>query len=328
MKIGILVYQCCSLWNAAGVMEMLKRANKAQEYFYPDQKHEVKFDIEFIGVDDKITTNYSYPLHCNTIANNINYDLIIVPGFDDDPKFILDKNKEVVKWIAQQYKHGAKIASTCTGTVLLAQSGILKNKKAATHWLIAESFRNMYKEIELCSNDVMLDLGDIFMSGGATSFQNLMVYLIEKFMDRTIAIGVSKLYLIDVNKDNQHSYATMYSKNNHHDREIKKAQSIIEQMIANKISVAYLANEICMSKRNFMRRFKKATGDTVWQYIQKMKVEKAKEILETNSKSFEEIVEELGYEDVNSFRKIFVKYTGVLPSHYKKRYSYQAPEHA
>ena len=322
MKIGILVYPNCSMWNVTGIMELLLRGNKVQEYFFSRQKHKTIFNVDFVASkNNKLTTNYNYPISFHsTIYDETKYDLIFVPGFDYNPIETLKENRKVIQWIEKQYLNGAEIASSCTGSILLAASGILKNKKATTHWLMSDIFKELFPDIELCSDKILIDLGKIYMSGGATSFQNLILHIIEKKMSKTVALGVSKLFLIDFHKDGQNSYATMHTHKSHTDAEISKIQLFIEENTSQKFTIDQLANESCMSRRNLMRRFKDATKHTVWQYIQKLKVEKAKKMLENEDKTFEEIVLELGYEDVNSFRKIFVKFTGIRPSLYKKRY--------
>lgn len=322
MEVGILVYENCSLWAASGVMEMLLRANTAQKYYH-GKKAEQRFHIQFVSASKKtINTQYQITInhHTNIYANK-SYDLIIIPGIDSSPLMAIEQNKEAINWLKQQASNKTQIASICTGSFLLAATGLLNNKPATTHWFMADIFKKTFPDIILKSEKIIIDNGNTFMSGGATSFQNLILYIIEKYLGRKVAIGVSKLYLIDINKDNQNSYSILNFQKNHQDESILLAQSFIESNYNEKISIQDIADKISMSKRNFIRRFKTATGDTPFKYIQKIRIEIAKRIIESERKSFGEIAYQVGYEDVNAFRKIFVENTGITPSAYKKKFS-------
>lgn len=322
MTVAILVYNNCSLWAATGTMEILLRANKALE-FYSRKKSQHFFTIEFVSGSKKfIETHYKTPINYNsTIFENKNYELIIIPGTDINPLLAVEENMPAIEWIKKQYSQGSKIASICTGSFLLAASGIVDNKIATTHWYMANLFKKNFPKVILKSEKIIVDNDDIFMSGGATSFQNLMIYLIEKFMGHQVAVGVSKLYLIDIHKDNQNSYSILSLQKNHKDKAILEAQNYIENNFEKKFTLLEIAEKVCMSKRTFIRRFKSASGDTPFQYIQKVKVEKAKRNLESGKKTFEEITFDIGYEDVNAFRNVFIKYAGISPGAYKKKYN-------
>lgn len=320
MKVAILVYNYCSLWAAAGCMEILLRANKAQDYYNRNPRK--YFEIEFVSsTKEQAVTHYNIPIqNHSTIYNQKRYDIVIVPGTDTNPLSILEENKDAITWIKNQNENEALVVSNCTGSFLLAASGILDNKTATTHWFMADLFKKRFPEIKLCTEKIIIDNKNSITSGGATSFENLMVYIIEKFLGHEIALGVSKLYLIDLNKDNQLSYSILNIQKNHGDQQILKAQDFIEQNSKNKLSLSQISEKICMSTRSFIRRFKAATGDTPFQYIQKVKVENAKRQLESGDKTFEEIAFIVGYDDANAFRKIFIRYTGITPSLYKKKY--------
>ncbi len=323
MKIGILVYSKCSLWSASGPMELLIRANKAKDYFYENRASSLKFDVEFVGGDrNKVETGYNYPISYNTdIYSGKIYDLIVVPGFDHDLEETLILNKDAIEWIKFQHLNKSKIASICTGSFLLAKSGILNGRTATTHWLGVEKFEKLFPDVRLTPEKILIDNGDFLISGGATSFHNLIIYIIEKYMGRKVALGVSKLYLIGNHLETQKTFSVLTMQKEHKDKEIIKAQTYIESNFRIGISLQQLADKLCMSKRNFIRRFKKATGDTPFLYIQKVKVEEAKKMLESENRTVEEIVYEVGYEDTNAFRKLFVKHTGTSPGKYKKMFN-------
>ncbi len=322
MKVGILIYNNCSLWAVSGATEILLRANRAQKHYYPNtlKKH---FHIDYVSAGkEEIKTHYQFPIQTNTsIFENKTYDIVYIPGTDTNPLAALKENNEAIEWIHKQHELNALIISNCTGSFFIASSGIINNKVATTHWFMAGLFEKSYPDIQLNSNKLIVDNGQTILSGGASSFQNLMIYIIEKFMGHQIALGVSKLYLIDMNKGNQLTYSILNMQKEHNDQSILKAQEYIEANITAKLNLNDISNEVSLSKRTLLRRFKQATGVTPLVYIQKLKVEKAKHILETENKLFEEVVFDIGYEDANAFRKLFVKHTGITPSVYKKRFN-------
>jgi transcriptional regulator GlxA family with amidase domain len=321
MKVGILLYKHCSLWSAVGPMELFNRANKAQEYYYGTSKKS-KFSVDFIAGDTtEVETSFPYPVNVKySIANHNKLDLILIPGFEAEPHEVVSNSKEIADWLKDQYLQGTMLASICTGSVLLALTGLIDHKTATTHWLLKDFFESCFPQIRLDLSKVVIDYKDILMSGSATSFQNLIVYIIEKHMGRNVATGVSKVYLIDINKDRPDSYMNLIPQKRHNDTQIKKAQRYIEENCCAKMSIDELCKQVSLSKRTFLRRFRNATNDTPLNYIHKVKIEKAKELLENERITFEEIAYSLGYEDVNAFRKIFVRQTGISPKKYKARF--------
>lgn len=323
MKVGILIYQDVSLWSAIGPMELLLLTNRFQRNFLKIENPKVIFDVEFVAASEKqIKTNFGYPIYCHsTINDGKKYDLILVPGFNLDPLKILRNNKAALSWISEQYECGTEIASFCTGAFLLAAAGILNNKPATTHWIFEKLFKEMYPQIKLEAHKVIVDNDNIYMSGGATTFQNLILYLVEKFISREVAVSISKVMLIELGIQNQLPFTILSVQKVHTDKLILHAQSLIEEKYRDKLSIDQLTDSLAVSERTFIRRFKNATGDTPYQYIQRVKVESAKKMLENEQKTFEEIVYEVGYEDISAFRKVFKKFVGISPSMYKKKYN-------
>lgn len=229
--------------------------------------------------------------------------------------------KSLSRWIKDMHAKQVIIAGSCTGNFIIAQSGILDGKKATTHWKAANLFRQLFPRVELCDEKILIDHGPILMGGGTLSFQNLMVYLVEKQMGRDTAITLSKFILLDMKKDPQSAYAIFSSQKNHGDTTILTAQNLIEDQPSHKWNVETLAHEVTVSVRNFNRRFKKAIGQTPAEYIRRVKIETAKHFLETSQLTFEEIVQEVGYEDPGSFRKQFTNVVGITPMRYRHKYN-------
>jgi len=247
-------------------------------------------------------------------------DLIIIPAVHGDFKKILSANQEMLSWIVTQYKEGASVASMCIGAFLLAQTGLLKGRSCTTHWEFANDFRRMFPDINLLENKIITDEKNIYTSGGAYSWLNLLLYLIEKYAGRDIAILCSKGFEIDIHRDSQSPFIIFNVQRDHGDEDIIKVQNFIEANIHSKIPVGELAVMLSLSRRNLERRFKKATGNTVMEYVQRVKIEAVKKSLESSRLSVNEVMNKVGYTDAKAFRIIFKKVTGLSPLQYRSRY--------
>jgi len=209
----------------------------------------------------------------------------------------------------------------CTGAFLLAATGLLKNKSATTHWYAASAFKAMFPDVKLEDHKIIVDENGIYSTGGATSSLNLGLYLTEKYCGKETANAASKMLQMDNDRATQTRFSMFIPQTQHKDQEIYQAQKAIEQDQHEKLTVEALAAIVHLSKRSFIRRFKAATGNTPIEYMQRMNVEKAKRQLETSKSSIDQIIYSLGYNDINSFRKIFIRYTDLTPKEYRARYA-------
>ena len=248
-------------------------------------------------------------------------DLIIIPAVNGDMKTVIDLNKDFFPWINRQHERGAEVASLCVGTFLLASTGLLAGKKCATHWLAAHDFRQLFPDVNLVSEKIITDEQGIYSSGGANSFWNLLLYLIEKYTDREIAIICAKYFEIEIDRSSQASFIMFKGQRDHKDESVKKAQEFIERNFQDKITVDQLSDMCAMGRRSLERRFKKATSNTVSEYIQRVKIEAAKKSFETSRKNINEIMGDVGYSDTKAFRSVFKKTTGLSPMEYKNKYN-------
>ena len=233
-------------------------------------------------------------------------------------------NELLIDWIEKQYKDGAEIASICTGAFLLASSGLLDGKSCSTHWAAAENFRRMFPKVNLQADKLITDENGIYTNGGAYSFLNLMIYLVEKYYDRQTAIFCSKVFQIEMDRQSQSAFTIFTGQKLHGDEMVKKAQAYIESNMHDKISVEHLSSKFAVSRRNFDRRFIKATGNTPFEYSQRVKIESAKKAFETSRKTINEVMYEVGYSDAKAFREVFRKITGISPLEYRNRYNKDA----
>ena len=247
-------------------------------------------------------------------------DLIIIPSLNHNFKEAVLVNSSLIDWMAKQYKQGAEIASICTGAFLLASTGLVDGKSCSTHWSAADAFRNMFPGVILQTDLLITDENGIYTNGGAYSFLNLMLYLVEKFYDRQTAIFLAKVFQIEMDRNSQSQYSIFSGQKHHDDEMVQQAQSYIEKNSGEKISTEALSTRFHVGRRNFDRRFIKATGNTPIEYAQRVKIETAKKAFETNRKTINEVMYEVGYSDTKAFREVFRKITGMSPLEYKGKY--------
>ena len=281
------------------------------------------FHVKLVGHAKDIKLNNSlYTVHTDLLLEDITYtDLVIIPAISGDMKNAVDSNKHLVPWIVEQYANGAEVASLCVGAFLLASTGLLDGKKCSTHWGFANEFRTMYPNVELVDGSIITEEHRIYSSGGANSYWNLLLYLVEKYTDRDTAILASKYFAIDIDRESQNAFTMFKGQKEHEDPEILKAQAFIEENYQEKISVDQLADLLLIGKRTFVRRFKKATNNTVIEYAQRVKIEAAKRSFESSRKNITEVMFDVGYTDTKTFRIIFKKITGLTPVEYRNKYN-------
>lgn len=248
-------------------------------------------------------------------------DLIIVPAIAAGFTELEGHNGQLVEWILEQYKKGAEVASMCTGAYLLASTGLLDKKSCSIHWNAAANFKSLFPKVNLKAEKLITDEQGIYTNGGGYSFLNLLIYLVEKYYDRQTAIYCSKVFQIDIDRQTQSDFVIFKGQKNHGDDVVIKAQEYIEKNFSEKISMEQLSQKFTVGRRNFDRRFIKATGNTPVEYQQRVKIEFAKKELETSRKTINEVMYEVGYADVKAFREVFRKVTGMAPLAYKNRYN-------
>lgn len=309
----------CILSSVIGAYKVLMSANSA--LIRAGKKP--AFQIKVVGLNHE-TSLYDglFSVRPEILIGDVDKtDLIIIPAFNGDISACLKQNTDYIPWIIAQYKQGAEVASLCTGAFLLASTGLLKGKKCSTHWMAADAFRRAFPDVKLQTEKVITDEMGVYSSGGAYSFLNLMIYLVEKFCGRELAVYCAKLMEIEIERKSQSPFAIFTGQKEHEDEPIKKAQLYMENNVAAKISVDQLSEMFAISKRNFERRFKKATTNTPVEYLQRVKIEAAKKSLESTRENINEVMYNVGYSDSKAFRNMFKKITGLSPLSYRNKYN-------
>ncbi len=307
--------------NLSSIVGAYKIFSRANEYWIKRGNKQL-FHIELAGISKKVKYyDGLFTVKPHTDVSRIEKtDLIIIPSLNHNYQISVKRNILLINWIAEQYKTGAEIASICTGAFLLASSGLLDGKSCSTHWSAAENFRSMFPKVDLQEDKLITDENGIYTNGGAYSFLNLMIYLVEKYFDRPTAIFCAKVFQIEIDRTTQSEFTIFSGQKHHDDNEILQAQAYIEKNLNEKISVEDLSSKFSIGRRNFDRRFIKATGNTPLEYSQRAKVELAKKQLESTRKTINEVMYEVGYADVKAFREVFRKYTGISPVEYRGKY--------
>ncbi|HCZ35851.1 MAG TPA: AraC family transcriptional regulator [Cytophagales bacterium] len=308
-----------NLSSIVGAYKILVRANA---YWKTKHKQE-RYVIELAGNSKKVDFHgnlFSVKPHKQFSAIK-RTSLIIIPSLNHNYETAIQENKHLVEWIKNQYHTGAEVASICTGAFLLAASGLLNGKRCSTHWAFADVFRSLFPNVNLQADQLITDEYGIYTNGGAYSFLNLIIYLVEKYFDRQTAIFCSKVFQIEIDRQSQSAFAIFMGQKAHGDDVIKRAQTFIENNHRERISMEELSSKLAISRRNFDRRFLKATGNTPLEYTQRVRIEAAKKAFESSRKNINEVMYEAGYSDVKAFRELFKKITGVSPQQYRTRYN-------
>jgi transcriptional regulator GlxA family with amidase domain len=312
LKRSVLASIADSLYVFGKVNEFLKGAGKPP-----------LFDVQLVGISKEVKlADGLFSIHPNaTIAEVSSTNLIIIPSMTGDMMSATHINRDYAAWIVQRYKEGAEVASLCVGAFLLAFSGLLKGKECTTHWEYANEFRHFYPTVKLVDEKVITDQHGLYSSGGNNAYWNLLLHLVEKYTDRKIAIQAAKYFVIDLDRNIQSPFIIFHGLKDHEDKIIKAAQEYIEQNYSDKMVVDQIADKFNLTRRTFERRFKKATRHTVAEYIQRVKVEATKKQLEMGRKSVNEIMIAVGYTDLQTYRDVFKRITGMTPIEYRAKYN-------
>lgn len=310
--------------NLSSLVGTYKLFLKANEHWQGRHSTQM-FQVQLAGISDNVDFfdglfSVKPHTHIQAITHT---DLIIIPSLNHNYPHALQENAMLADWIAKQYKLGAEVASICTGAFLLAETGLLDGKTCSTHWSAADTFKTMFPKVHVQTDKLITSENGLYTNGGAFSFLNFIVYLIEKYYDRQTAIYCSKVFQIEMDRNSQSTFSIFTGQKQHTDELVQQAQQFIESHVASKVSVEDLSEKFALSRRNFDRRFIKATGNTPLEYAQRVKIEAAKRSLENSRKTVNEVMYEVGYSDVKAFREVFRKVTGISPVAYRNKYRWE-----
>ncbi|MGB7068215.1 MAG: helix-turn-helix domain-containing protein [Pyrinomonadaceae bacterium] len=320
-NVSILVPETAVIEAVADPHYMFKAVNQ----FLLASGEEALFNVQLVGLTKEIKLENSlFSVHVDKLLNDVTEtDLIVIPALSGDMTKAIAANVDFIPWIVEQYKKGSEVASLCVGAFMLASTGLLDGRKCSTHWSFANEFRSMFPDVELVDGSIITEEERLYSSGGANSYLNLLLYLVEKYTDRDTAILASKYFAIDIDRESQSAFMLFKGQKDHNDDQILNAQEFIEENYPEKITVDGLAHQFAIGRRSFERRFKKATNNSIVEYIQRVKIEAAKRSFESSRKNITDVMFDVGYTDTKAFRILFKKITGLTPIEYRNKYNKQ-----
>jgi transcriptional regulator GlxA family with amidase domain len=320
LAVHVLALVNCTPFVPVGTLDLLRKSVEL-DAMHSGRRPNVKLKLVSAAPQTMLRAAGGLELRCDaTLRTAGPADVIVVPAVDPDIDQHLAQNLAVVSWLQRAFAGGADVVSACTGAFVLGEAGLLDGRAATTHWAFQSLLTRRYPRTRLQPQAILVDQGRIVTAGGATSFISLALFLVERLLGPHVARAASQMFLIDPNKAPQSAYAMFSTQKSHGDEAILRAQEVIENEIARASNVDALARRVAMSRRTFVRRFHNATGNSPREYIQRVRVEGAKRLLEAGNLSVGEIARRVGYGDVVGFRKVFVRCTGVTPADYRARY--------
>lgn len=224
-------------------------------------------------------------------------------------------------WLRDRHTEGATLCSICGGTFLLAETGLLRDRRATTHWTLAEVLTRQFPDIRADTDRLIIDDGDIITAGGMMAWTDLGLKLIDRFLGSSVMLATARFFLIDPAGREQRFYSSFSPRLHHGDEAVLKVQHWLQKQGVRDVSLAAMAAHAGLEERTFLRRFRKATELNPTEYCQRLRVGKARELLELTSRTIDQVAFDVGYEDASSFRKVFQKVMGLKPSDYRKRFS-------
>ena len=320
LKTGILVYPGCTSSMITGVWDILTLANG----FYNQEHSKALFNLELIG-ENKLPINsfsgLTFTPH-RSIKTKAIFDIIYIPGFIGEVDNAIALNQKLIDWLSKIDPGKTIISAACNGNFLLAASGKLDNKGATTHWNLVEKFQKDYRKVTLYPEKIIVDNGNVISAAGVTSYFNLTLHLIQRFASTEISLSCAKIFLVDSGRKIQTPYQMLEFPKSHGDELIMKTQDWIESNYRESITLSKLEKAVNTGAKTLTRRFRKVTGVTPQAYLQKLRIEMAKRLLESKDISFNEVTWEVGYNDTSSFHKAFKKETGLTPIDYRNKFSF------
>jgi transcriptional regulator GlxA family with amidase domain len=316
-----MAYDHCLQSGIAGMLDLFTLANwERRRQKGGDRTPFCRCDI--VTSDGEPVTSFNrQPIKASAdIKSTERFDLLIIPGVMGRPELLFEQ-KNLVNWILAQHQRGTVIASACSGAFLFAATGLLKKRVATTHWQLADRFRKYFPRVELNIDQLLIDGDDYLCAGGTSAHTDLARYIIEKYGSEALARSCARFMLLDEVPRDQAPFVRFQGYRSHGDESILKVQQWLDKVYRDKVSVKQMCVLSELNERTFLRRFKKATGEGPLDYLQKMRLEKAKKLLTGSEQTLEQITLAVGYVDVSSFRRLFRQVIGISPTVYRQRFT-------
>jgi len=308
--------------TAVGPIEVFHSAGMLWNWLHGETP-EPRFRVRIASIDGRsVNSLCSMGVTPNCGIGDIKKaDIIILPASGWNVQERIMRHTALLPWLRKWHARGAYIAGVCTGVAFLAESGLLDGRRATTHWGVAEIFRQRYPKVIWQTDRFLPEDGRLFCSGGVYASIDLSLYLVEKFCGHEIALQCAKSLLLSMPRSRQSGYSVAPLSHPHSDDKIRRSEEYLQENFAGGVSIDRLAERAGMGPRNFIRRFKAATGRLPGAYVQMLRVSAAKEMLERGANSVQTVCAKIGYEDVAFFRSLFKRHTGMTPAEYRERFA-------
>jgi transcriptional regulator GlxA family with amidase domain len=282
-----------------------------------------RFRVRTVSLDGR-ATRHLVPVRVEPegpITSVRRADLIVVPTAELDLADASRENAALIPWLRRWHARGAAVAAICTGVSLVAEAGLLDGKAATTHWALVDAFRRRYPRVRWQPERFVTEAGRVFCGGGVYSAIDLSLYLVEKYCGHATAVETAKALLLETPRIWQSGYGTAPPRSAHDDEAIQRAQAWLFRNFKEEVRVEELAARVGMSPRNFARRFTAATGATPLAYLHRLRIDAARQLLESGKKGVADVSEAVGYHDLAFFRRLFKRHTGAPPREYRARFA-------
>jgi transcriptional regulator GlxA family with amidase domain len=318
-EVGILLYPRAQMSAVLGLTDLFAVANRLSAEHGGANHRELRISHWQLRDSQTLEPERVFDTHLQPPQKLVG--LILPPNLDTDPQG--GAIPQLQEWVEAQYASGCIVCSVCGGAFLLAKTGLLNGRSATTHWSFSETLAERFPKIRVDTEKLIIDDGDIITAGGLMAWVDLGLKLVDRFLGPTVMLETARFFLVDVSGRQQRFYSNFSPKLHHGDEPILKVQQWLQNSDVSSLSVSTMAAKARMGERTFLRRFQKATGLTPTEYVQRLRVGKARESLEFSSLAMKEIAWKVGYEDYGAFRKVFQKIMGLSPADYRLRFSVQ-----
>ncbi|MCR6645221.1 MAG: GlxA family transcriptional regulator [Terricaulis sp.] len=311
-EIGLMLYANCQMAMVHGMVDLFEIASRfsVRKGGAPVRASQWRLgaDGDFARVFDTHSGQGGQP------------SFVIVPGRLTGPPDA-EEAAPCARWLLNRHAQGATVASTCGGAFLLAATGLLSGRPATTHWSFGEELRARFPDVRVDTDKIVIEDGDIITAGGLMAWTDLGLRIVDRLLGPSVMIETSKFLLIDPSGREQRHYSSFSPKLTHGDETILKVQHWLQTKAGKPVSVADMAAHAGLEERTFLRRFKASTGHRPVEYVQHLRIGKARELLEFTKRPVDQIAWAVGYEDAGAFRKLFQRIMGLTPGEYRQRFS-------
>ena len=318
---AILLYDSCYTSSVGGFADVLQVANA----HLSAQGSPNIYTCSFLSLQGgSVTTSTGLSVDTRAPKPREKFDIIYIPachyGGYHAFNALLENMKQQHDWLIRQWSKGAELIATCTGTFLLANTGLLDGRVATTTWWLEDQFRSWFPAVDLQMAPILTQCDRLFCAGALSSYHVQSIQTIERHSGSALAAQCAKSLLIDVSQTVQTPYLPLLANRSHNDAVVRQAQDYLEQQLAEPVRLINLAKRLAVSERTLIRRFHQALGQTPLSYLQSLRIEAARALLETSNQRIEDVAQAVGYVDSSSFVRLFRERIGLTPAAYRKRF--------